>query len=166
MGMQQYSLPMNVSFSITVSRHARSGLEVWTWDNGIDNIKLREAFIRPWDLAYLTSFFYCIFFDSTICRISYRAEKRVNAIYDCPRCKLNYCDRCSYERQRRGEGERWGIQEISNGKRLLLKSQNFDFKPFYPFKMPDVIGSHRKPQGERGGTNNEVVGTDLNTFLT
>ncbi len=41
---------------------------------------------------------YCIFCGSTVGQISERTEGLVNAVYDCPKCRLNYCDQCSYEK--------------------------------------------------------------------
>lgn len=40
---------------------------------------------------------YCIFCGSTIVQISDRTEGIVNAVYDCPKCSMNYCDQCSCE---------------------------------------------------------------------
>lgn len=42
---------------------------------------------------------YCIYCGSTVGQISDRTEKLVNAVYDCPKCKMNYCDQCSYEKK-------------------------------------------------------------------
>ncbi len=42
---------------------------------------------------------YCIFCGSTVGQISDRTEERVTAIYDCPKCKMNYCDQCSYVKE-------------------------------------------------------------------
>jgi hypothetical protein len=42
---------------------------------------------------------YCIFCGSTVGQISDRTENRVNAVYDCAKCKVNYCDQCSYEKE-------------------------------------------------------------------
>lgn len=39
---------------------------------------------------------YCIFCGSTVGQISDRTEECVTAIYDCPKCRVNYCDQCSY----------------------------------------------------------------------
>ena len=41
---------------------------------------------------------YCNFCGSTVGQISDRTEERVTAIYDCPKCRANYCDQCSYEK--------------------------------------------------------------------
>jgi hypothetical protein len=40
---------------------------------------------------------YCHFCGSTVGQISDRTENLVNAIYDCEKCEVNYCDQCSYE---------------------------------------------------------------------
>ena len=40
---------------------------------------------------------FCNFCGSTVGQISERTENRVNAVYDCPKCNVNYCDQCSYE---------------------------------------------------------------------
>lgn len=45
---------------------------------------------------------YCIFCGSTLGQISERTSERVNAVYDCPRCQMNYCDQCSYEKEVNG----------------------------------------------------------------
>jgi hypothetical protein len=42
---------------------------------------------------------YCIFCGSTVGQISDRTDKRVSAVYDCPKCMRNYCDQCSYEKE-------------------------------------------------------------------
>lgn len=39
---------------------------------------------------------YCHFCGSTVGQISDRTDEKVLAIYDCPKCRVNYCDRCSY----------------------------------------------------------------------
>lgn len=40
---------------------------------------------------------YCIFCGSTVGQVSDRTRKKVKAAYDCPKCRRNYCDQCSYE---------------------------------------------------------------------
>jgi hypothetical protein len=40
---------------------------------------------------------YCHFCGSKIGQISERTDEKVNSIFDCERCNLNYCDQCSYE---------------------------------------------------------------------
>ena len=42
---------------------------------------------------------YCHFCGSTVGQISERTENLVNAIYDCEKCNVNYCDQCSYEEE-------------------------------------------------------------------
>jgi hypothetical protein len=42
---------------------------------------------------------YCIFCGSTVGQISDRTENRVNAVFYCSRCRANYCDQCSYEKE-------------------------------------------------------------------
>ena len=39
---------------------------------------------------------YCHFCGATVGQKSDRTEEKVSAIYDCPKCKVNYCDQCSY----------------------------------------------------------------------
>ena len=46
---------------------------------------------------------YCNFCGSTVGQISDRTEDRVNAVYDCPKCKVNYCDQCSYGKEIDGQ---------------------------------------------------------------
>lgn len=46
---------------------------------------------------------YCIFCGSTVGHISDRTDELVNAVFDCPRCRLNYCDQCSYEEEDNGQ---------------------------------------------------------------
>ncbi len=46
---------------------------------------------------------YCMFCGSTVGQISDRTEERVTAIYDCPKCKMNYCDQCSYGKEIDGQ---------------------------------------------------------------
>jgi len=40
---------------------------------------------------------YCCFCGSTVGQVSERTNQVVNAIYDCPKCMMNYCDQCSCE---------------------------------------------------------------------
>ncbi len=35
--------------------------------------------------------------------LSDRTEEQVNAVYDCPKCRLNYCNQCSYEKEIDGQ---------------------------------------------------------------
>ncbi|MFT5872494.1 MAG: hypothetical protein ACI8WT_001425 [Clostridium sp.] len=39
----------------------------------------------------------CHFCGGSVGEISERTGGQVNAIFDCPKCKVNYCDQCSYE---------------------------------------------------------------------
>ena len=41
----------------------------------------------------------CGFCGASVGEISERTEEKVNTIYDCPRCRNNYCDQCRYEKQ-------------------------------------------------------------------
>lgn len=42
---------------------------------------------------------HCHFCGSKVGQISERTNDRVNAIFDCEKCKKNYCDQCSYEKE-------------------------------------------------------------------
>jgi len=42
---------------------------------------------------------YCHYCGSTVGQISERTEKSVNAVYDCEKCNVNYCDQCSYKKE-------------------------------------------------------------------
>jgi hypothetical protein len=44
----------------------------------------------------------CHFCGGSVGEISERTEELVNAIFDCRKCKVNYCDQCSYEDQKKG----------------------------------------------------------------
>ncbi|MFH0725187.1 MAG: hypothetical protein V2B19_02345 [Pseudomonadota bacterium] len=46
---------------------------------------------------------YCFFCGATVGQLSDRTEEKVSAIYDCPKCRVNYCDQCSYEKEADGE---------------------------------------------------------------
>jgi hypothetical protein len=46
---------------------------------------------------------YCHFCGATVGQISDRTEEKVSAIYDCPKCKVNYCDQCSYGKNVNGK---------------------------------------------------------------
>ena len=46
---------------------------------------------------------YCMFCGSTVGQISDRTEERVTAVYDCPKCEMNYCDQCSYAKEVEGQ---------------------------------------------------------------
>jgi len=41
---------------------------------------------------------YCHFCGATVGQISDATGEKVSAIYDCPKCNVNYCDQCSYEK--------------------------------------------------------------------
>jgi len=45
---------------------------------------------------------YCHFCGSKIGQISERTDEKVNSIYDCEGCQVNYCDQCSYEKEKNG----------------------------------------------------------------
>lgn len=45
----------------------------------------------------------CNFCGASVGEISERTKEQVNAIYDCPKCGVNYCDQCSYENEIDGE---------------------------------------------------------------
>jgi len=45
----------------------------------------------------------CDYCGSTVGEISQRTEEQVDAIYDCLKCKANYCDQCSYEKEVDGQ---------------------------------------------------------------
>jgi predicted RNA-binding Zn-ribbon protein involved in translation (DUF1610 family) len=40
---------------------------------------------------------HCITCGSTVGQTSGRTMRKVKAVYDCPKCGVNYCDQCSYE---------------------------------------------------------------------
>ena len=42
---------------------------------------------------------YCHYCGSTVGQTSERTEKSVQAVYDCGKCNVNYCDQCSYEKE-------------------------------------------------------------------
>jgi uncharacterized paraquat-inducible protein A len=42
---------------------------------------------------------YCHFCGATVGQLSDLTEEKVSAIYDCPKCRVNYCDQCSYEKE-------------------------------------------------------------------
>jgi hypothetical protein len=46
---------------------------------------------------------YCHYCGATVGQISDRTEEKVNAIYDCSKCKANYCDQCSYRKEMDGK---------------------------------------------------------------
>lgn len=46
---------------------------------------------------------HCHYCGSTVGQISDRTEESVTAVYDCPKCSVNYCDQCSYEENSDGK---------------------------------------------------------------
>ena len=42
---------------------------------------------------------YCHFCGATVDQISDRTEQKVSSIYDCSKCRVNYCDQCSYGKE-------------------------------------------------------------------
>lgn len=46
---------------------------------------------------------YCHYCGASVGEISDRTEEQVRAVYDCPKCRLDYCDQCSYEKEMEGE---------------------------------------------------------------
>jgi hypothetical protein len=46
---------------------------------------------------------YCISCGSTVGQTSGRTMGKVKALYDCPKCRVSYCDQCSYEQTVDGE---------------------------------------------------------------
>ena len=47
-----------------------------------------------------------------------------------------------------------------------MNGEDFEFKPLNPFKVPLIVSDQRKPEGECGRADDEVVGTDVNAPLT
>jgi len=45
---------------------------------------------------------YCHFCSSKIGQISDRTNEKVNSIFICEKCDVNYCDQCSYEKTENG----------------------------------------------------------------
>lgn len=45
----------------------------------------------------------CSYCGGIVGELGERNGEEINAIYDCPRCRLNYCSDCSYEGKRSGE---------------------------------------------------------------
>jgi hypothetical protein len=45
----------------------------------------------------------CLFCGASIGEISEITSEPVDAIYDCPKCMVNYCSECSYEKVVNGE---------------------------------------------------------------
>ncbi len=48
---------------------------------------------------------HCFFCGSTLGQISQATEHLVNAIYYCKKCRVDYCDQCSYEKQINGKSK-------------------------------------------------------------
>ncbi len=48
---------------------------------------------------------YCSFCGASIGEISERTGKKVISIYDCRKCKTNYCNECSKKSKTKGERE-------------------------------------------------------------
>jgi hypothetical protein len=45
----------------------------------------------------------CNYCGASVGEISDRTDERVEAVYDCLKCKVNYCDQCSYEKEVDGQ---------------------------------------------------------------
>jgi hypothetical protein len=45
----------------------------------------------------------CHYCGASVGEISQRTEEQVYAVYDCLKCKSNYCDQCSYGKEVDGE---------------------------------------------------------------
>jgi len=45
----------------------------------------------------------CMFCGASVGEVSERTGEKVGAIYDCPKCMMNYCSECSYEKEVDGE---------------------------------------------------------------
>jgi hypothetical protein len=60
--------------------------------------KMDEEISQPIDYKA-----YCHFCGATVGQISDATEEKVSAIYDCPKCKVNYCDQCSYGKNMDGK---------------------------------------------------------------
>jgi hypothetical protein len=59
---------------------------------------------RVENISHISGFkAYCNFCGATVGQISDRTEEKVSAIYDCPKCKVNYCDQCSYGKNGNGK---------------------------------------------------------------
>jgi hypothetical protein len=46
---------------------------------------------------------YCHYCGASVGEISDRTDELVEAVYDCLKCGLNYCDQCAYEKEIDGE---------------------------------------------------------------
>ncbi len=46
---------------------------------------------------------YCLFCGASVGDISESTDQPVTAIYDCPKCQVNYCSECSYAEEIDGE---------------------------------------------------------------
>lgn len=45
----------------------------------------------------------CNFCGARVGEISEETGKIITVIYDCPKCRMNYCNECSYEKEINGE---------------------------------------------------------------
>jgi len=45
---------------------------------------------------------WCLFCGAKVGQISERTDKKVTAVYYCPKCWRNYCDQCSYSKEING----------------------------------------------------------------
>ena len=45
----------------------------------------------------------CSYCGASVGEISDRTDELVKAVYDCLKCRLNYCDQCTYEKEMDGE---------------------------------------------------------------
>ena len=52
------------------------------------------------DNSFAASCNYC---GASVGEISERTEEQVEAVYDCLKCKVNYCDQCRYEKKIDGQ---------------------------------------------------------------
>ncbi len=41
----------------------------------------------------------CMFCGASVGEISERTNKQVEVVYYCPKCRINYCSECSYEKE-------------------------------------------------------------------
>jgi hypothetical protein len=68
----------------------------------MENIKLHFADGTPVS--------WCLFCGAKVGEKSERTDRRVVAIYYCPRCSSNYCDQCSYDKTVKGEKLRFCLR--------------------------------------------------------
>jgi len=50
-----------------------------------------------------------------------KALNRVNAVYDCPKCNVNYCDQCSYEKEIDGKSVQLCLRCDSQIEKIMQK---------------------------------------------